>query len=86
MWICRYTVTFQVENIRAERDTLRSELATLEDKLSDVEKLGQTLEKMEQELAAEKIARVELETDRDDLQSQLAAAMGDYRRAKAPNR
>lgn len=82
---------FQVENIRAERDTLRSELATLEDKLSDVEKFreserGQALERMEEELAAEKIARVELEADRDDLQSQLAAALGNSRRGLPPNR
>lgn len=85
------TVVLQVENIRADRDTLRSEIATLEDKLSDVERFreserGQILEKMEQELAAEKMARVELEADRDDLQSQLAAALGNSRRAKAPNR
>ena len=83
---------FQVESIRGERDTLRSEIAALEDRLFDVEKFresegGQMLEKMEQELAAEKMSRVELEADRDDLQSQLAAALGNSRRAKAaPNR
>jgi len=70
----------QVEAVRGERDALRQERATLEDKLADVEKFqsskrGQALDRMEQDLAAERMARVELEADRDDLQSQLAAAL-----------
>ncbi|CAN0293993.1 unnamed protein product [Pylaiella littoralis] len=70
----------KVEAVRAERDALRRERAVLEDKLADVEKFqsskrGQALDRMEQELAAERMARVELEADRDDLQSQLAAAL-----------
>lgn len=70
----------QLETVRAERDSLRNERATLEDKLADVEKFqsserGRALDRMEQELASEKMARVELEADRDDLQSQLAAVL-----------
>ena len=70
----------QVESLRAERDSLKQTLAGLEDKLADVEKFqmserGRALERMEQELAQEKMARVELEADRDDLQTQLAAAL-----------
>lgn len=66
--------------MRAERDTLRQDRAALEDKLADVEKFqlserGRALDRMEQELASEKMARVELEADRDDLQTQLAAAL-----------
>lgn len=64
--------------MRGERDTLRITCSTLEDKLADVERFrgsdeGQALERMEQELAKEKMMRVELEADRDDLQTQLAA-------------
>lgn len=70
----------QVESLRAERDSLKQTLTGLEDKLADVEKFqmserGRALERMEQELAQEKMARVELEADRDDLQTQLAAAL-----------
>lgn len=70
----------KVEAVRAERDALRHERATLEDKLADVEKFqsserGRALDRMEQELASERMARVELEADRDDLQSQLAVAL-----------
>lgn len=73
-------VTWQVESVRAERDGLRRRCAALEDKLADVEKFqlserGRALDRMEQELAAEKMARVELEADRDALQTQLAAAL-----------
>lgn len=69
-----------MEAVRAERDALREESAVLEDKLADVEKFqsskrGQALDRMEQDLASERMARVELEADRDDLQSQLAAAL-----------
>ena len=69
-----------MEAVRAERDALRLEHASLEEKLADVErfqasKRGQALDRMEQELATEKMARVELEADRDDLQSQLSAAL-----------
>lgn len=70
----------QVESLRAERDSFKRTLAALEDKLADVEKFqmserGRALDRMEQELAEEKMARVELEADRDDLQTQLAAAL-----------
>lgn len=70
----------KVEAVRAEREVLRQERAALEDKLADVEKFqsserGRALDRMEQDLAKEKMARVELEADRDDLQSQLAAAL-----------
>lgn len=70
----------KVEAVRGERDLLRQQRAALEDKLADVEKFqsskrGQALDRMEQDLAAERMARVELEADRDDLQSQLAAAL-----------
>lgn len=66
--------------MRAERDGLRQDRAALEDKLADVEKFqlserGRALDRMEQELAEEKMTRVELEADRDDLQTQLAAAL-----------
>lgn len=66
--------------MRTERDALRYKCAALEDKLADVEKFqrserGRALDRMEQELATEKMARVDLEADRDDLQSQLAAAL-----------
>ncbi|CAM9982948.1 unnamed protein product [Ectocarpus sp. 13 AM-2016] len=70
----------KVEAVRGERDALRQERATLQDKLADVEKFqssnrGQALDRMEQDLASERMQRVELEADRDDLQSQLAAAL-----------
>lgn len=70
----------KVEAVRGERDTLRQQRAALEDKLADVEKFqssrrGQALVRMEQDLAQERMARVELEADRDDLESQLAAAL-----------
>lgn len=70
----------KVEAVRGERDSLRQQKATLEDKLSDVEKFqssrrGQALVRMEQDLARERMARVELEANRDDLESQLAAAL-----------
>lgn len=73
-------MTKKVEAVRAEREALRQECAALEDKLADVEKFqsserGRALDRMEQDLAKEKMARVELEADRDDLQSQLAAAL-----------
>lgn len=66
--------------MRAERDSLRQDRAALEDKLADVEKFqvserGRALDRMEQELAEEKMTRVELEADRDDLQTQLYAAL-----------
>lgn len=69
-----------MEAVRGERDLIRKERATLEDKLADVEKFqsskrGQALDRMEHDLAAERMTRVELEADRDDLQSQLAAAL-----------
>lgn len=74
-----------MESLRAERDTLRRRCSELEDKLADVEKFqhserGRALDRMEQELASEKMARVELEADRDDLQTQLAAALRNNRR------
>ncbi|CAM9157154.1 unnamed protein product [Hapterophycus canaliculatus] len=70
----------KVEAVRVERDALRQERATLQDQLADVEKFqssrrGQALVRMEQDLARERMARVELEADRDDLESQLAAAL-----------
>lgn len=66
--------------MRTERDALRCDCAALEDKLADVEKFqmserGRALNRMEQELAEAKMARVELEADRDELQTQLAAAL-----------
>ncbi|CAM9132806.1 unnamed protein product [Choristocarpus tenellus] len=68
----------KVDSLRVERSGLRRECAVLEDKLADVEKFqrserGQALDRMERELAEEKMARVELEADRDDLQTQLSA-------------
>lgn len=65
--------------MRAERNELQRRCTALEDNLANVEKFrvskrGQALDRMEQELASEKMARVELEADRDELQTQLAAA------------